>query len=46
MDNEKKEFTPPVLTNLSFDQKDVNTASVIPWSIGNVSGVPDISDFE
>lgn len=47
MNNEKKEFTPPVLTTLSFDQKkDVNAASIMSWSIGDVRGIPNISDVQ
>lgn len=47
MNNEKMEFTPPVLTTLSFDQKnDVNASSVMSWSIGDVNGIPNISDVQ
>lgn len=47
MNNEKKEFTAPILTTTIFDNKsDVNATSMMSWSIGDVSGVPNISDFK
>lgn len=42
MNSEKMEFSIPLLTISSYDQKDNYTGSDKVWTIGNVNGIPDI----